>query len=350
MAIYNGDKLVKKLYVGGKRVRAVYAGAEKVWLDIVRMEHGEEYGEWTYDDPVRRRTVTSWEQDVYEDGSLGERRIGTPYTQEETAAATDEWDGVTYWNGSCGIDYCYVDYKKVRTCYTYPDIVRYSGWWNGEVRKRRIEGQCGWERNEQTTDWVDTGVLCDKDGTWDKYNCNGTYSVYYHLMRREVYKVFPDGSDYELIRYEHKAGEEAKCEQINGQCGFTQSSYINIYIDDPRLSVSCYLSKVYIELLDTTSNQTNNFNLDLGVGNTSGYSWRFEIPNGHKIVSARVELTNSKTYQNNVQVSVFFKGNQISIPVQHALAAGASLPFWFSLNISANDGYEESLIFRASNY
>lgn len=34
MAIYNGNKLAKKLYVGNKPVRAVYAGSQKVWPSI----------------------------------------------------------------------------------------------------------------------------------------------------------------------------------------------------------------------------------------------------------------------------------------------------------------------------
>ena len=64
MAICSGNKKVGKLHIGGKEVRAVYVGPVQVWSNIVRVEHGEDYSAWSYDDPVRRRTVTPWEQEI----------------------------------------------------------------------------------------------------------------------------------------------------------------------------------------------------------------------------------------------------------------------------------------------
>lgn len=230
-AIFIGDKIAKKFYVGDKQVRAVYAGTAKVWPSVVRVDRGYDYGEWTYDDPVRRRTVTPWEQNIYCDDSVGERRYGTPYTQEETATNTVDWDGATYWNGSCGTDYYYVDYQKVSTRYTYSDgTVRYSDYYNGEIRSRRIDGQCGWVRDwRDTSDWYRTGGTCNAVGVNGAYDCDGTYSVNYWNEGKDQSYCYPDMSGSTQTRTIWRVGPVAERKQVDGQCGYTST--------EPALSI-----------------------------------------------------------------------------------------------------------------
>lgn len=227
MAICSGNKKVGKLHIGGKEVRAVYVGPVQVWSNIVRVEHGEDYSAWSYDDPVRRRTVTPWEQDIHYDGSAGERRTGTPYTQEETARTSVDWDGSAYWNGSCGTDYHYVDYQKVRTCYSYSDgVVRYSDYCNGDARSRRIEGQCGWTREWRITrDWYRTGSTCNSAGVNGAYDCDGTYSVTYWNEGQDQSFCFPDMSGSTETRTIWRVGPVATKIQVDGQCGYTLPHY-----------------------------------------------------------------------------------------------------------------------------
>lgn len=223
MAIYNGNKLVKQLRIGDRPVRALRVGAEQVWPSVVRVDCSEDYGEWQYDDPIRRRTVTPWEQDVYCDDSVGERRYGTPYTQEKTAETVVDWDGSTYWNGSCGTDYYYVDYQKVRDKYTYSDgTVRYSDYRNGEIRSQRIDGQCGWVRDwRDTSDWYRTGGTCNAVGVNGAYDCDGTYSVNYWNEGKNQSYCYPDMSGSTQTRTIWRVGPVAERKQVDGQCGYT---------------------------------------------------------------------------------------------------------------------------------
>lgn len=268
MAIYNGNKLAKKLYVGTKPVRAVYAGSRKVWPSVVRVARGVNYGAWTYADPVRRRTATPWEQEIYCDDSVGDVRYGATSTQEETAtvsytygswsyadpkrsrtkttiykysdttrtggtvtetqtaATAVDWDGSTYWNGSCGSNYYYVDYKKVRTRYTYNDVTRYSGYYNGDSRSRRIEGSCGWVRDWRVvSDWANNGYTCNAAGTRGAYDCSGTYCVRYNQQQRTLSYCFPDLSGSTQTKVEYRAGSENSRAQEDGKCGYTKVSY-----------------------------------------------------------------------------------------------------------------------------
>ncbi len=224
MAIYNGNKLAKKLYVGTKPVRAVYAGSRKVWPSVVRVARGVNYGAWTYADPVRRRTATPWEQDIYCDDSVGDVRYGATSTQEETATTAVDWDGSTYWNGSCGSNYYYVDYKKVRTRYTYNDVTRYSGYYNGDSRSRRIEGSCGWVRDWRVvSDWANNGYTCNAAGTRGAYDCSGTYCVRYNQQQRTLSYCFPDKSGSTQTKVEYRAGSENSRAQEDGKCGYTNN-------------------------------------------------------------------------------------------------------------------------------
>lgn len=227
MAIYDGNKFAKKLYIGSKPVRALYAGSGKVWPNVVRVDRGEEFGEWQYDDPVRRRTVTPWEQDVYCDDSVGERRTGTPYTQEETATSSIEWDGSTYWNGSCGLSYYYEDYKKVRNRYTYSDgVVRYSDYYNGDKRARCIDGQCGYEMDWRVdSDWKDNGYTCNAAGIRGEYDCSGLYCVRYKQQERTLVYDYPDlSSDIKQTITEYRAGSLYSQKKEHGKCGYDDGS------------------------------------------------------------------------------------------------------------------------------
>ncbi len=273
MTIYNGNKLAKKLYVGTKPVRAVYAGSQKVWPSVVRVARGVNYGAWTYADPVRRRTATPWEQDIYCDDSTGNVRFGATSTQEETATVsytygswsyTDpkrsrtkttiykysdttrtggtvtetqtattavDWDGSTYWNGSCGSNYYYVDYKKVRTRYTYNDVTRYSGYYNGDSRSRRIEGSCGWVRDWRVlSDWANNGYTCNAAGTRGAYDCSGTYCVRYNQQQRTLSYCFPDKSGSTQTKVEYRAGSENSRAQEDGKCGYSAVSKLELSI------------------------------------------------------------------------------------------------------------------------
>ncbi len=270
MAIYNGNKLAKKLYVGTKPVRAVYAGSQKVWPSVVRVARGVNYGAWTYADPVRRRTATPWEQDIYCDDSVGDVRYGATSTQEETAtvsynygswsyadpkrsrtkttiykysdttrtggtvtetqtaATAVDWDGSTYWNGSCGSNYYYVDYKKVRTRYTYNDVTRYSGYYNGDSRSRRIEGLCGWVRDWRVlSDWANNGYTCNAAGTRGAYDCSSTYCVRYNQQQRTLSYCFPDKSGNTQTKVEYRAGSENSRAQEDGKCGYSAKQVVN---------------------------------------------------------------------------------------------------------------------------
>lgn len=138
-----------------------------------------------------------------------------------------DWDGMTYWNGSCGADYYYVDYEKVRDKYTYSDgTVRYSDYRNGESRSRRIDGQCGWVRAwRATSDWYRTGGTCNAAGVNGAYDCDGTYSVTYWNEGQHQSYCYPDMSGSTGTRTIWRVGPEATREQVDGQCGYTPKAY-----------------------------------------------------------------------------------------------------------------------------
>lgn len=222
MVICKGNRPAKSIRLGTTPVRALRLGKTTVWQEV-RTESGEDFGEWTYDDPVRRRTVTPWERDLYADGSVGERRFGTPHVEEQTAATAVDWDGETYWNGSCGADYYYVDYQKVRSRHVYPDgVVRYSDYRNGESRSRRVDGQCGWVRDWRVVrDWYRTGGTCNAIGVNGAHDCDGTYSVTYWNEGQDQSYCYPDMSGSTGTRTLWRVGPVATRIQVDGQCGYT---------------------------------------------------------------------------------------------------------------------------------
>lgn len=273
MAIYIGDKMVKKLHIGDKPIRGIFVGEEKVWPNIVRVEKGEDYGAWSYSDPNRSRTVTPWEYDVFVDGTVSEKRYGTAYTQtqtasvsynygawtynnptrtryvtpvytysditrtgtaypeSQTASTTTQQDG--YWNGACGTNYYYVDYPKLRAVYTYSDTVQYGGWYNGAARSQRIDGSCGWTRAWRVTaDWANTGETCDANGTLNGYSCDGTYTVRYYRQRQIQSYCYPDGSGSTSTQTYYRAGAQYSKTQVNGQCGYSATVTVKISLAD----------------------------------------------------------------------------------------------------------------------
>ncbi len=215
------DSLSGKLFVGDEKVKSVYVGCERVYPNIVAVDTGTDAGEWLYSDPTRTRTLRLWEQDVYADGSRGEKRYTGTTTETQTAAVIDDWDGATYWNGACGSNYYYVDYKKIRTKYAYADTVRYGNWRNGDSRSRRVDGQCGWTRDWRvSSDWANTGSTCNSAGTVGAYDCDGTYTVKYYQQRRVLSYCYPDMSGSTQTKTEYRVGSVASRSQVNGQCGY----------------------------------------------------------------------------------------------------------------------------------
>lgn len=187
--------------------------------DTVSENGTAQYSTWEYSDPKRTRTVSYKYSDITKDGG----------TQSETASVTTATDG--YWNGSCGTDYYYEDYVKQRSVYTYTDETRYGAWVNGEKRSRRIDGSCGWVRSFQTSPWVRVpNVTCDANGNQDKYSCDGTYSVTYYLEARSTYYAYPDGSGKIDQKSEYRAGDVCSKRQVDGQCGFSSTETIQIYL------------------------------------------------------------------------------------------------------------------------
>ncbi len=137
-------------------------------------------------------------------------------------STTEDWDGSTYWNGACGTNYYYVDYKKVRDKYTWLNgTVTYGAYKNGESRSRRIDRQCGWVRSTVVvSDWANTGALCNAGGTAGGYDCDGTYKVQYYQQKRVLEDRYPDGSGRTNRRDEYKAGSLASRQQVEGYCGY----------------------------------------------------------------------------------------------------------------------------------
>ncbi len=140
-----------------------------------------------------------------------------------TLARTDsDWDGSTYWNGACGTNYYYVDYKKVRDKYTWSNnVVTYGAYKNGESRSQRIDGSCGWVRSTiVVSDWANTGSLCNAAGTVGGYDCDGTYKVQYYQQKRVLEDRYPDGTGGTNNRTEYRVGSIASRQQVDGYCGY----------------------------------------------------------------------------------------------------------------------------------
>lgn len=137
-------------------------------------------------------------------------------------STTEDWDGSTYWNGSCGSNYYYVDYKKVRDKYIWSNnVVTYGEYKNGESRSRRIDGQCGWIRSTVVvSDWANTGALCNAAGTLGGYDCDGTYKVQYYQQKRVLEDRYPDGTGGTNNRTEYRVGSIASRQQVDGYCGY----------------------------------------------------------------------------------------------------------------------------------
>ncbi len=137
-------------------------------------------------------------------------------------STTEDWDGSTYWNGACGTNYYYVDYKKVRDKYTWSNnVVTYGAYKNGESRSRRIDGSCGWVRSTVVvSDWSNTGSLCNAAGTVDGYDCDGTYKVQYYQQKRVLEDRYPDGTGGTNNRTEYRVGSQASRQQVDGVCGY----------------------------------------------------------------------------------------------------------------------------------
>lgn len=137
-------------------------------------------------------------------------------------STTEDWDGSTYWNGACGTNYYYVDYKKVRDKYIWSNgIVTYGEYKNGESRSRRIDGSCGWVRSTiVASDWANTGALCNAAGTVGGYDCDGTYKVQYYQQKRVLEDRYPDGTGGTNNRAEYRVGSIASRQQVDGVCGY----------------------------------------------------------------------------------------------------------------------------------
>ena len=137
-------------------------------------------------------------------------------------STTEDWDGSTYWNGACGTNYYYIDYKKVRDKYTWSNnTVTYGEYRNGESRSRRIDGSCGWVRSTVVvSDWANTGSLCNAAGTVGGYDCDGTYKVQYYQQKRVLEDRYPDGSGGTNNRTEYRVGSIASRQQVEGYCGY----------------------------------------------------------------------------------------------------------------------------------
>lgn len=146
------------------------------------------------------------------------------------SSTTTDWDGSTYWNGSCGSNYYHVDYKKVRDKYTWSNgIVTYGEYKNGESRSRRIDGSCGWVRSMVVvSDWSNTGAFCNAAGTVGGYDCDGTYKVQYYQQKRILEDRYPDGTGGTNNRTEYRVGSIASRQQVDGVCGYVAS--INVIV------------------------------------------------------------------------------------------------------------------------
>lgn len=169
------------------------------------------YSAWVYNGSQRTRNTIY----TYDGGAT--TKTG-PSVQETASVVTGVWDGSTYWNGACGTDYYFIDYKKVRDEYAFSDAKTYSSYYNGASRSSRVDGQCGWVR--AWTDWVGTGYSCDANGTRNAYSCDGQQTVYYWQQERHF--QYPDGTG--RTGTEYRAGNPYSYNYIHGQCGYFASA------------------------------------------------------------------------------------------------------------------------------
>lgn len=228
------------------------------------------YSSWSYTGIVRKRNILY----SYDGGSI----VKTGPIVEETASVTNGvWDGVTYWNGSCGTNYYFVDYKKVRDQYSFSDTTTYSDYYNGESRSRRIDGQCGWER--VWTDWVGTGFSCDANGVRGAYSCDGQLTVYYWQQERHF--QYPDGTGRTSTEY--RAGNPYSYNYIHGQCGY--------FAEAPMTEIPYYGWHSY----DAWSAWDSGYPLFEQMGSLWMNDWTMEIfsdPHGYNYAPTGVYLVN----------------------------------------------------------
>lgn len=212
-----GNYTIRAVYKGTTKISLIYKGTTVIFPGIETTNSGTDYdASWTYPSVTKRvKNAYPWTQAVYQDGSRGSKVYGSTYQVSETGIPSTENSGL-YWNGSCGSNYYYVDYKKVRTKYTFSDgYVTYGDYYNGDSRSQRIDGSCGWVRNWTT--WANTGSTCNANGTAGQYSCDGTWTVKYYQQVR--YYQYPDGSGRTSTEY--RAGSEYSRVQTEGQCGYT---------------------------------------------------------------------------------------------------------------------------------
>lgn len=169
---------------------------------------------WTYTDSITRTRNITYKYDNGNTVKAG----GTQMDLGSIGYAI--WDGSTYWNGVCGSNYYFIDYKKVRDEYywNYEPEVTYSDYYNGASRSRRIDGSCGWVKGWTT--WTNTGEVSNAAGALNAYDCDGTYSVQYYRQVR--YYQYPDGSGRTSTEY-RGYGQYSRI-QVNGQCGYYSPS------------------------------------------------------------------------------------------------------------------------------
>lgn len=338
-----GNNILSGLKVGNTVIKAVYANSVKIYPAGVSIDSGTVYGEWVYSGPSRVRTVTNWTQEIYQDGTRGpvvnipapdqvetaaisyrygawtyssdntsrQRsrtlvytftdtiRDGATDTVKENATITTDWDNSTYWNGACGSNYYYVDYKKVRSKYTFTDVIKYSDYRNGDSRSRRIEGSCGWVRDwREVSAWANNGQTCNINGVTNGYNCDGTYTVKYYQQARVLAYCFPDMSGETQRKTEYRAGAQHSRLQVDGCCGYVARINNRLTIENVELIV--------VED-DTGISQEWEFEVkaqypvdqDVWVSFTAGgpnQTESFKIPSGQTTVVCRVVYG----YPNNI--------------------------------------------------
>lgn len=296
------DSFVGKIFAGEQAVKNVYVGQRRIYPNIVSVDTGTDADAWVYTDPTRTRTLHSWEQDVYADGSRSEKRYTGTSTETQTATATTDWDGTTYWNGACGSNYYYVDYKKVRTKYAYADATRYSDWRNGDSRSRRVDGQCGWVRDWRVTaDWANTGSTCNSAGTVGQYNCDGTYTVKYNQQKRTLSYCYPDMSGSTQTKTEYRVGSVASRSQVDGQCGYSAKPTIRLgasqaLVTASRVKVTAIPAAkdelvIYIEIETTEGPSTGTAFFSVGDTSVEANIWP-AIFNEENFIRARVTKVN----------------------------------------------------------
>jgi len=231
-----GNNIVRAVYKGSTKISVIYKGTTAIFPGVDYSIGGTDYApSWTYTNSyTRTRAAYPWSQVVYQDGTLGSKVYGATYQDSETAETTIENSGL-YWNGSCGSNYYYIDYQKVRAKYTFYDgVVNYGSYYNGDSRSRRIDGSCGWSR--AWTGWTNTGSISDANGTVGQYSCDGNWSVNYYQQIR--YYQYPDGSS--RTGTEYRAGSEYSRMQTEGQCGYTAAA--------PRIAYDYYGYSDYSEM------------------------------------------------------------------------------------------------------